>query len=125
MIKKKYITFPDIILIIFLALLGLGATFFLSFSQKDGKMVQIYQEGKEYGTYPLSEDRKIPIQQGDQFNLVLIEGGHVSVEDSNCPGKDCVHQHHISQSNQVITCLPHKVVIEVKGGESQFDAISQ
>ena len=84
-------------------------------SDRDGYMVKVTVDGKLYGTYPLDEDKTIEIKNADGFNTVSIHDGQVSVTDADCKDKYCVKQGVISNNNESIICLPHKIVVEIAG----------
>ena len=44
---------------------------------------------------------------------------------SDCRGQDCVEQHAISQTGESIVCLPNKVMLEIKGGTSEYDSVAR
>lgn len=123
MIKKA-----DIALAVFFLLLG-GLSFWLTHQMSSpGATVVISADGKEYGTYPLDIDRTVDIQKPDgSRNVVRIQGGQVSMEESNCKNQLCVHQGAISRSNQTIVCLPHRVVVELSvpstSEEDHYDTV--
>ena len=118
MIKKA-----DIFLIAFLLLAGFGFWWLFSFPAPDGDTVTISIEGEPGGSYPLSENREIPIIQGGFENTIVIRDGTVYMKKANCPGKECVRQGRISQSGESIICLPHRIVVEITAQNSSYDAI--
>lgn len=118
MIKKA-----DIILIAFLLLTGIFLWWLFSFSSSNGDSVSIFVAGKVTATYPLYEDRKIPLSEGEFVNNVVIHDGKVSMESANCPGQECVRQGAISKNGESIICLPHRVVITITAKNSSYDAI--
>lgn len=120
MIKKA-----DIILAAVLIILGLAASYFLSFGKTFGSELLISCDGKKFGTYPLSEDRQIIIDNNDHLNKVTIKNGKVSMTFSDCHGGDCLRHSEISKSGETIICLPNKVVLEIIGESSDFDSISR
>ena len=76
---------------------------------KGGEVI-IKVDGKDYGTYPLNEDKTIDI---DEHNKVIIKEGVVYMEDANCPDKLCIKQGKIDSNGQKIVCLPNKTVVEI------------
>ena len=90
------------------------------------EVVRIIQDGHEIAAYSLLEDRIESIPYGDEnYNLLLISNGQVSVSDADCPDKLCVHQHSISRNGESIICLPHKLVIQIEAKEeSELDAVT-
>ena len=114
MIKKA-----DIILGIFLVLLCLSSLFLLQLSGTGGDLVVIVADGKEYGTYDLSEDQRITVRGrgGDASNIVEIRDGTVFMAEASCSNQVCVHQGAIRRSNQTIVCLPNRVVVSIVGSQ--------
>jgi len=81
-------------------------------------VVRIFQDGREIGIYPISEDVAMTIPYGEvNYNVMLINGGQVSVRDADCPDKLCVKQKAISKNGESIICLPHKLVIQIESEE--------
>ena len=72
---------------------------------------------------PLSEDRTVTIERSGHINKITIKDGQVSMTFSDCSGQDCLQQGKISQTSQSITCLPNRIVIEIRGDSSEYDAV--
>ena len=51
-----------------------------------------------------------------------MEQGRIRVSQADCPDQVCVDQGWIADGTVPIVCLPHKLVIEIVGGGSAFDA---
>jgi hypothetical protein len=46
--------------------------------------------------------------------------------EADCPDGLCVKQHKIDKTGQTIVCLPHRVVIEIEGGQTnELDGVVQ
>ena len=105
----------DVILIAVLAAVGvLVLLVMLVFTQK-GQTVQVRQDGVVTAEYPLSQDRTvdIPFVNGGH-NVLVIHNGEAWVEDALCQKTG-----RISRTGQSVICLPHRLVIEITGGEVQ------
>lgn len=91
--------------------------------QKDGNMVQIMVDGKEFGIYSLAEDQVIEI---NGTNTLEIKDGKADMISAECPDKLCVHQKAISKSGESIICLPYKIVVRIEGTKeaSDYDAVA-
>lgn len=117
--KKREVIFAIIILmlagVLFLVFEWTGQTN----GEPDGQQVRIMVAGEEYGTYALEEDREIEVQQSDGYNKIIIENGVVYMEDADCPDKYCVQQGRIHNQRQTIVCLPHRLVVEIIGKETE------
>lgn len=115
----------DIILAVILIVAGLAVTYAFSTSGSTGEMVCITVSGEEYASYSLSENRTVTVKTDDHINKITIKDGLVSMTFSDCTNQDCVKQGKITKTSQSIVCLPNKVVVEIRGGTSQYDAISR
>lgn len=111
MIKKA-----DIILFIVILLLGLTVSWFTLTSGTVGEKVRITQNGDEYGTFSLYENREIEVKSDNHINHITIKDGSVSMSYSSCKNQVCVNSGAISRTSDSIVCLPNKVVVEIIGG---------
>ena len=62
-------------------------------------MLKITVDGKQYGTYSLSKDRTIEI---NDTNICEIKDGKVTMTEADCPDKLCIHQKAISTKGGTI-----------------------
>jgi hypothetical protein len=113
----------DIILFVCLIVVGLGLSWLSVADSVTGTRVLVSVDGKPYGTYSLSQDRTVTIKQNGHTNKFTIKDGSVQMIYSDCRNQNCVEKGRINRTSQSIVCLPHRVVIEIGGGE--YDAISQ
>ena len=113
----------DFIAIAVVLILSVAGFLVFGRSQKDGGAVRITSGGKVVGTYPLGSDKeiKIPFENGE--NTVVIKDGSVYMKSADCPDRHCVKQGKISKSGEAIICLPHKLTVEITGGE--IDAVAR
>lgn len=84
--------------------------------------VEIHVDGELYGTYELSKNQIINIQD---TNTLEIRDGEAKMKKADCPDQICVNQKAISKAGESIICLPNKVVVSVVGGaENELDAVT-
>lgn len=102
----------DICLILVFLLIA-GLIYLFTRNGEVGNQVRITLDGKEYGTYSLTENREIPVQSEYGCNIVQIKDGMVFMKDADCPDKYCIHQGKTARKNKSIVCLPHKLMVEV------------
>lgn len=123
MLKKKDIIFIIIVLLV----AGTMAVFFRTGNTEEGERVRIMIDGKEYGSYVLTENRTIEICNPLGENRIVIENNRVFMEHADCPDQYCVKHKAISKTNETIVCLPHKLVVELheKKKDGDFDSIVQ
>lgn len=121
----KVIKKADIVLAVLLIAAGLAASYALSFGQSTGDELVITANGERFGSYALMEDREISIERGGHINKITIRGGVVSMSFSDCHGQDCVKMAPISKTGESIICLPHKIILEIDGGEAAYDSVAR
>ena len=114
----KIIKKADIALFVLLILIGLGLSWWSLASGTQGQKVVVTVDGKLYGTYSLVENQTVEIRQRGRLNKITIKDETVQMSYSDCRNQVCV------RTNQSIVCLPNKVMVEITGGEEDFDAIS-
>lgn len=115
--KKDFLLFSILFLIIFLTYI------FLKLNNSPGGTVLIQNYEGDFIRLPLSEDKTIEIPGPLGKSVVEIKNRKVRILSSPCPDKLCVKQGYISESGQVIICLPNRVVIKIEGRAS-FDALT-
>ena len=110
----------DILLIAILAAIPLCILAFnvvSAMNQTETRLV-ILKDGEIYGTYPLTKDRTIKI---DDTNICEIHGGEVKMTYADCPDQICVHSLPISRFGGTIVCLPNKIILSIEGAEESKD----
>lgn len=87
---------------------------------------EIYVDGELYTTLPLNEDCQLTISTGYGYNIVTVADGYISVAESDCPDKVCVHSGAINSGVVPIICLPHRLEIRaVSPANTDIDAVAQ
>jgi hypothetical protein len=114
------------------AVMCLVGSFFLSAAvliETDGvPMVQIFSDQrlvyeKEF-TPTLKDAIRVESEWG--YNQVVIDNGDIYIHDADCSDKTCTKNWHIKRIGQYIFCLPHRLIVEVKGvSVSAVDDVSQ
>ena len=120
----KIIKKADIVLLCILLLAGTGLSVLSYTSASAGEKVEVSVNGRLYGTYKLTENQVIEIRQKDALNKITIKDGYVQMSYSSCKNQVCVHDGKINKTNQSIVCLPNRVMVEITGGEEEFDAVT-
>jgi hypothetical protein len=118
----------DIILVGAVIILSLAVILFINLTKKEGSRLLVTIDGKEYKTFDLNKDTTFTIEEEDgDWNTFEIKNGYVKMLEANCPDKLCVTNFKaIHYNHETITCLPHKVVLEIVGGEeNDVDMIAQ
>lgn len=90
---------------------------------KKGGTVEVYVDGKLTYSYSLDKNRTFEVDCDNGKNVVEIKDGKVSVIDADCNNRACVKSKAISKKGEQIVCLPHKLIVVIKGrSEGELDA---
>ena len=116
----------DILLIAALLLAALAVWGLLRLTRSRGAEAVVTVDGETVATLPLTEDTVVNIGAGEGFsNVVEVSGGRVRVSDADCLDRLCVRMGWISRDGESVVCLPHKLVVTVRGGARGPDAVSR
>ena len=112
-----------IILFLVLAIISTIIIFIMKYTNTVGKTAEIYSDNKLIKTVSLNKDAEFTIKNGDNYNIVRIRNGKISVCESNCKNQICVKQGEIDNSLLPIVCVPNRLVIRVdSSGQGGVDA---
>ena len=121
------------IIIIALALLAALALYLVSQVSlgAEASVVVVTVDGEEVLRKPLAMENRDEIAQDDgSLNVIRVEDGAVFMEEANCRDGLCIRQGKMRNGAKTIVCLPHKVVVQLKGDapagdNSDLDVIIQ
>ena len=117
--EKKKIK-RDIMLISTLIIVCAAAFLIINFVvKKNGITAVVKVDGNIVYMLPLDKNASVTVEgyQG------VIENGTVYMKDADCPDKLCEKTGKISKNGETIVCLPHRVVVEIQGGEGNVDSL--
>lgn len=130
---KKFMKKGDIVVILLIILAS--ASLFYGFSKKlpeamSDQYVSIQIDGKEVKKLYFTEEnvgKTFPIQSEYGLNVLYMEEERCRVIEADCPDKIDVLQGWISQPGEMLVCLPHHLIIEIKSteGVQDIDAINR
>ena len=116
---------PAVMAAILIVLCTASLLFLILPTGKSGEYIaDIYQNGELAMSIPLAKEPKtrIILIEGENGcrNEIEIRPGSIGVISADCPDKICVRQGFISDSRLPITCLPNRLVIQLRpaAGES-------
>ena len=112
----------DIIFIISLLAISAAGLFYLFVLRDGGNVVKVMVDGKEYGTYSLSQNISQDIQTGENLNRFVIKDGKVYMEKATCPDGICVAHRPVFRDGESIVCLPNRGVVTVETEDGREDA---
>ena len=121
--KQKRNTY--LFILVLLVIIGAGFLIQRYFFGKTGSTAIIEQDGETISELDLSKDTELVLDDGNGgSNTITVKNGKIAVTDANCPDLVCVHTGSISQTGEVIACLPHKLIITISEEKnSDLDAI--
>ena len=110
-------------LLLILGLLLAAAVMYLALRPgNQGAWAVVTVDGREVGRYSLSEDVTVTIGEA-VYNVLQIADGQAAVIEANCGDHTCVRTGAVSREGETIVCLPHRLIVEIRGGDgSDFDA---
>ena len=129
--KKRAIVLACLIACILLASLGY-LILAPSFQKKERLVADIYQNGILLRTIPLSsvtekETFTVHGEHGEE-NVIEVRPGSIAVISASCPDQICVHQGFRGDTLLPITCLPNRLVIQIRpeasDQASEMDALT-
>ena len=122
-------TFSDKLVVIFLIVSAVASMIVsgIFMPNQRGERVVITVDGEEYASYNFSEideTKTIEINTDYGMNTVEITKDSVRVTEADCPDKLDVKEGAISKANEMIICLPNRLMIEIEGGERKVDKVT-
>ena len=106
-------------LIILFLIIGIGFLIQRYYFGKSGISAIIEQDGETVAELDLNKDTELFLNDGNGgSNTITVQNGHISVTEANCPDLVCVRTGAISQTGEVIACLPHKLIITISSDQT-------
>lgn len=114
MVKKEVVR-RDIILIACVLIAAFAALLIINLTKQSGTVAVIYVNNDEYARMPLDVDAEIVIySDGKATNTLVVQNGKAYMSSAVCPDKICVNTGSISNENEMIVCLPNKVIVVIE-----------
>lgn len=123
--SRKTATITEIVIILVLLV---GVLLFYSFYTKkssfeNGKAVVIL-DGEVYSEFSLQENKDFFLEELG-LNLTVLDQ-KVAITENDCENQNCVKTGFIGSENEVIVCLPKKIVVKIFNEENvDYDVILQ
>lgn len=117
--KKEQIRKFILIFVILLFLLSLIFVIRQFFFSSSGTFALIYQDNVLVHKIDLKTaeptEFTLHYNSGDTpgYNTICVKDGKIGIVDANCPDKVCKQMGMTSSSHFPITCMPHKLIIEI------------
>lgn len=113
--KLDFVIIAVLMVLSFLPEIILGASIGKGYNNT---YAEITIAGKIYKTIPLSEHKgegSIEVKTKDGFNIIKVKDNKIGIIEADCPDKVCMNPEYIEKPGQSLVCLPHRVMIEIKG----------
>lgn len=113
-----------IVLLLMAAVAVSAAVLLLRGGAAEGRAARITRDGvllEEIDLNKVDRPRSFTLEDGSGTNTVQVERGRIRVSEADCPDQVCVNRGWISDGTVPIICLPHKLMIEIVGGEGTLD----
>lgn len=113
--KKTDILIAVIIFVIAGAFFGVNK--YYSVKQSNNIYAEVYVKKEFYKKVLLSDghSEEIKIKTGLGENIIRVHDNGVEIIESDCPDHICENTGFAKDAGQIIVCLPHQVVVEIKG----------
>ena len=109
----------DIILCFILLVIGIIGFIAVKVLLRPGNVAKVYIDDKLVDTLDLSTDDTYVYRTSYGTNTIVVENETVRMESADCPDKVCVNMGDKTKSGETITCLPHRMVIEVRNDKER------
>lgn len=115
----------DILLVLAALLVAAAVWLVMLATRSEGGVAVVLIDGVETASYPLSGDTVELIDSGRGVNTLIISDGSARITEADCPDKVCVRRGEARYDGETIVCLPHRLVVEIRGGErSDIDLVA-
>lgn len=88
---------------------------FLLMPKGEGFRAEVYKDGRLIKVLPLNVDDVFIYEQDGEYNKIMVSGGKVFIQSASCDDKLCINHPPTDTAGSTIICLPHRLVIIVKG----------
>ena len=113
--KSKLKIRNDIILVCVILIFAVCGFLIIKFGLKNGESVLVSVDGRAVFTANLNDTYTEKIITENGYNLIEIRDSSVRVKSADCRDNICVNHRPISNTGETVVCLPHKLVVEIKG----------
>ncbi|WP_089830251.1 NusG domain II-containing protein [Halolactibacillus halophilus] len=120
---KHIITLTDALVILMLLIISFTplAIFHYSYAQStnDDVVAYISIDGDVVDVFTLSESTPYELKTyyptDNQYNIIEVDGTRIRVKEDNSPDQIAVKTGWISRPGETSICLPHKLIIDIRG----------
>jgi len=116
----------DRLIVLVLCLMASGGLWW-SLSQDSGSKLVVEQDGRVQYVAPLTQEARIEIKGPLGPTVIEVRAGRARVVAASCPQRLCMGMGSIHRKDQVVACLPNRVLLRISGAaqEKSYDLLSQ
>jgi len=116
----------DIFLIVFFIVSSIALSFYITSNSINYNnkylIIKVDNEIIVKRELPVEKKETIPINTKYGYNLIEIDNDVVRIIEADCYNQICVKGGSIKNVGEVLVCLPHKLIVEIKGkSDSEVD----
>ena len=115
--KRKWLSKPDFIIILIVAVVAVVALLWQNTASADGAVAEVTIDGETVLELPLSDvvgPQEITLKNGIRLKA---EQHTICFLQSDCPDGLCVKVGALENPGDVAACLPNKTVVSIRGGD--------
>lgn len=116
--KRKWLSKPDFIIILVVAVVAVAALLWQNTASADGAVAEVTIDGETVLELPLSdvtEPKEITLKNGVRLKA---EQHTICFSQSDCRDGLCVKVGALEKPGDVAACLPNKTVVSIRGGDN-------
>lgn len=113
-----------IIFLLLAAVAASAAVLLLRGRGEDRPAARITRDGvllEEIDLNKVDQPYTLTFEDESGSNTISVERGRIRVSEADCPDRVCVNQGWISDGTVPIVCLPHRLMVEIRGGGGELD----
>lgn len=122
-------TFGDKIIIGGILAVSIAGIFFVNIflygTERNSVIIEV--NGQLYAKYDFNQitsNKFVEIKTQYGYNKVEINKNSVRIVEASCPDKLDVKAGWISKSNQMLVCLPNRLVVKIQGKDTRIDGVA-
>lgn len=85
---------------------------------------RLVHDGRVVAELPLDKPAKRSFDfEAGEIAVEVTPGRGIHISETHCPNKICMHEGWIDRPGETIACLPNRFLVEIEGGEPEYDAV--
>lgn len=107
----------DLKLLFYLTIIVLSLLLLTKLNSKKGNIAKVYYENREILKIDLKINKEYIVSGYNGEVKIVVNDNKIKVASENSPLNLCSKQGYIESSNEVIVCLPNKIVIKIENSD--------